>query len=152
LEKLNSKFTEKGSVLVTIAIILPIFILLVGFIIDIGRALTYKADLNKACMVAAEEASKCIDMQTAMNEGKTVLGEHFKDVLLTYFEGNIKKSRSLKLNYVDYEITDGVDNPKFIKVFSEAEISCYFLKVVGIEVIKIHSSANGRVRKIKQPV
>ncbi|MGM0366694.1 MAG: TadE/TadG family type IV pilus assembly protein [Actinomycetota bacterium] len=149
MEKLNSEFRQRGSVLVTIAVLMPVFILMIGFIIDIGRAFTYKADLNKACMIAAEEAAKCIDMQIAMDEGRTVLDEQFKDVLLQYFGNNIQKSRSLKLNSLDYEIIDSMDNPRFIRVFSEAEINCYFLKAVGIDIIRIHSSANGRIRKIK---
>ncbi len=149
MEKLNFRLSERGSVFVTVAIMIPILILLSGFIADIGRALAYRADLNKACMVAAEEAAKCIDMQIAMSEGRTVLGEHFEEVLVAYFESNIQQSRSLKLKTLDYEVIESMENPKFIKVFSEAAISCYFLKLIGIDTISISSSANGRVRKIK---
>ncbi len=146
---LNSKGRQSGSVLVTVAIIMPLFILMLGFIADIGRAFTYRADLNKACMAAAEEAAKCIDMQIAMDEGRTVLDAGFKEVLAAYFESNIAQSRSLQIESLDYEIIDGKENPKFIQVRSHAQVSCYFLKVVGINTIGISAYANGRVRKIK---
>jgi len=144
----NSSLAQKGSVLVTMAILVPVFILLAGFITDIGRALVYRADLNKACMVAAEEAAKCIDMQIAMDQGRTVLGD-FEDVVILYFENNLERSRSLKVVSLDYEVIESAENPRFIKVYSEGDISCYFLRLIGIDTIRIRSSANGRVRKIK---
>lgn len=52
-----------GSVFVLIVIIIPIFLLITGMITDIGRAFIIKEELNKACMIAAEEASKSSSQQ-----------------------------------------------------------------------------------------
>ncbi|MBU4292842.1 MAG: pilus assembly protein, partial [Actinobacteria bacterium] len=57
-----SKQGSPGNVLIFTAILMPLFILLIGLVTDIGRALVYKEELNKACMIAAEEACKKIDI------------------------------------------------------------------------------------------
>ena len=76
---------NKGSVLLIVAILLPVFILLLGFVVDIGRAFLYKEEINKACMVAAEEASKCIDIEAAQEFGINKLADDYPDIIYEYF-------------------------------------------------------------------
>jgi len=150
MEKLNfDAKLNKGSVLVIIAVLLPVFILLLGMIVDIGRALTYKEEINKACMIAAEEATKSIDVEAAENLGINVLNENFSDIIYEYFNKNYEDRGYCSINYLNYDIFDSVDNPKYIVVSCEAKVECFFLKIIGINDILIHNKAYGRLRRIK---
>lgn len=139
-----------GNVLIFTAILMPLFILLIGLVTDIGRALVYKEELNKACMVAAEEACKKIDIDYAQSSGNSMLDSSFEQDLFKYFEQNYKPKQNFILNYINYDIASGIDNPKYLEVKCEAEVKCIFLKIVGIENIKIHSQANGRLRSLSR--
>jgi len=127
---------------------MPLFILLIGLVTDIGRALVYKEELNKACMIAAEEACKKIDIDYAQSSGNSTLDSSFEQDLFKYFEQNYKPKQNFILNYINYDIAGGAGNPKYLEVRCEAEVKCIFLKIVGIENIKIHSQANGRLRSL----
>jgi len=139
-----------GNVLIFTAVLMPLFILLIGLVADIGRALVYKEELNKACMVAAEEACKKIDIDYAQNTGSSILDSSFEQDLLRYFEQNYEPKQNFLLNYINYDIAGGMDNPKYLVIMCEAEVKCIFLKIVGIENIKIHSQANGRLRSLSR--
>ncbi len=145
----NRLGNNKGSILVTVALLLPIFILVVGMVIDIGRAFLYKEELNKACMIAAEEASKSIDLEAAQNYGINKLSDDYVDVINEFFYRNYKDSPDLSLNFVGHNIIGGSDNPKYIEVLAEADVKCFFLKIISIDNITIHTKANGRLRRIK---
>jgi hypothetical protein len=143
------KGSTRASVLVIYAILLPLFILLIGMVVDIGRSLVYKEELNKACMAAAEEASKDIDMSVAQNSGKNILNDSYRNIIYDFFENNYEPKNNCDIDYLNYEVIGGLENPKFIKVSCEAKIKCFFLKIVGINYILVHSEANGRLRQIK---
>lgn len=155
MEKSNSsgrmiKLTSnKGTVLILVAILLPILILFVGMVIDIGKAMAFKAELNKACMVAAEEATKCIDIETAQSFGANRLKDNYSDVICEYFSRNYKPKDYTNVNYLDFNVIESLENPKYIEVFCQAEVKCFFLKIIGINEILIHSKACGRLRRIK---
>jgi len=140
---------SKGSILVTVAMLMPIFILLTGFVADIGRAFLYKEEINKACMIAAEEASKCIDIEAAQTLGVNRLADNYPDIIYEYFYKNYRDADGCKINDLDYDVIESIDNPKYIEVNCEAEVSCFFLKIISIDNITIHTSANGRLRRIK---
>lgn len=146
----NGKGGSPGNVLIFTAILMPLFILLIGLVTDIGRALVYKEELNKACMIAAEEACKKIDIDYAQSSGNSILDSSFEQDLFKYFEQNYKPKQNFILNYINYDIAGGIDNPKYLEVRCEAEVKCIFLKIVGIENIKIHSQANGRLRSLSR--
>ena len=149
-ERLNFKLrSNKGSTLVLVVLLLPIFILLAGMVIDIGRAFLYKEELNKACMIAAEEASKSIDLEAAQNYGINKLSDDYIDVLNEYFYRNYKDSPDISLNFMTHNIIGNIDNPKYIEVLAEANVKCFFLKIISIDSITIHTKANGRLRRIK---
>ena len=150
MEKLSFSIdSNKGSVLVIIAVLMPIFILIVGFVIDIGRAFMYREEINKACMIAAEEASKCIDIGAAQELGINRLEDNYPDVIVEYFNKNYKSVDDCTINDLDYNVIESTDNPKYIEVYCEANVKCLFLKIISINDITIHTKANGRLRRIK---
>ena len=142
-------YSKKGSALVVVAILLPVFILIVGMVVDIGKAMVFKEELSKACMVAAEEASKCIDIKAAQELGVNRLASNYPDIIYEYFNKNYEIKDYTSVNYLNYSVIESVDNPKYIEVYCEAEVKCFFLKIVGINNILIHSRALGRLRRIK---
>jgi hypothetical protein len=146
-----SKQGSPGNVLIFTAILMPLFILLIGLVTDIGRALVFKEELNKACMIAAQEACKKIDIDYAQSSGNNILDSSFEQELFKYFEQNYRHKQNFILNYINYDISGGMDNPKYLEVRCEGQIKCMFLKIVGIENIKIHSQANGRLRSLRRP-
>ena len=148
----NSNFNSgqnKGSVLLIVAILLPVFILLLGFVVDIGRAFLYKEEINKACMVAAEEASKCIDIKAAQEFGVNRLADNYPDIIYEFFYKNYKDTDDCSINNLQYNVIESIDNPKYIEVYCEADVRCFFLKIISINSITIHTKANGRLRRIK---
>lgn len=140
---------KDGSVLITTAILLPLFMMLIGMVTDIGNALVCKAELNKACMVAAEEATKQIDMEIAQYEGLNVLGENFGQTISTFFYDNITYKPSLVVEGLNYHVIGEEENPKYIEVYCIAQVKCFFLKFIGIQNITVHSNALGRLRSLK---
>jgi hypothetical protein len=149
LEKLNSRLkNNKGSAIIFIAILLPIFLLIIGMVVDIGRAFTCKEEINRACMIAAEESSKYINIEMAQNYGINNLSEDYTKEVYYFFNNNYSEKPNSRINYLGYSVQDSLANPKYIEVSCEAEIDCFFLKLISIENIKVHSKANGRLRRI----
>jgi hypothetical protein len=140
---------KKGSILVLVIILLPVFLLILGMIVDIGRAFVLKEELNKACMIAAEEASKCIDIEAAEYSGKNNLSSEYTEVIDYFFYSNYEKNPYSRIKHLEHNIYGGAGNPKYIEVSSEAEIDCFFLKIISIKNIKVHSEANGRLKRIR---
>lgn len=140
---------DRGSILIIVAVLLPVFILLVGFVVDIGRAFLYKEEINKACMIAAEEASKCIDIEAAQDLGANRLADNYSDIIYEYFYKNYESNAGCAINYLNYNVIENIDNPRFIEVYCEANVSCFFLKIISIDNITIHTKANGRLRRIR---
>ena len=140
---------DKGSILIIVALLLPVFILLVGFVVDIGRAFLYKEEINKACMIAAEEASKCIDIEAAQELGVNRLADNYSDIIYEYFYKNYDNDTGCTINYLNYNVIENIDNPRYIEVYCEADVSCFFLKIISINDITIRTKANGRLRRIK---
>ena len=118
-------------------------------VVDIGRAFICKEELNKACMIAAEESSKSINIEVAQNLGSNTLSDSYADKVYYFFYSNYVEKPNSRINYLSYSVLDSLTNPKYIEVTCEAEIDCFFLKLISIENIKVHSKANGRLRRIK---
>lgn len=140
---------NRGSALVLMIILIPVFLLIVGMIVDIGRAFVIKEELNKACMIAAEEASKCIDIDIAESSGTNNLSGEYSDTINYSFYNNYKNKSYSRINYLNHNISGGTNNPRYIEVLCEAEVDCFFLKLISIDSIRVHSKANGRLRRIK---
>jgi len=146
----NKKETirEDGSALMTFVIFLPILILIIGAIVDIGYAMIIKEDLYKACLISAEESAKIIDMAKAQNEGVNHLTSDFNDIIVEYFTKNLKEKENFKIDNLDYNVFESIDNPIYIEVSSKASCDTIFLKLVNIETINVHASAIGRLKRI----
>jgi len=150
----NNKFKgilkiSSGSVLIMAALLMPVIILLTGMIVDIGRAFAFKAELNRACMVASEEATKQINMEIAQKQGENELKQDFDQVIIEYFNKNIYSRKSYSIDKLDYDVIGGISDPKYIRVTAQASVACFFLKLIGINNIEIHSDACGRLRDLE---
>ncbi len=140
---------RNGSVMTFFAVLLPIFLLMLSFVVDIGKAFILKSELNKACLIAAEEASKCIDLEKAQNLGINVLNEDYPVTLKDFFYKNFEQKNNFSIISIDYKVVDGMDDPRYIEVSCQARSDCFFLKVFGIDSITVNASGIGRLRKIK---
>lgn len=140
---------EKASSMILSAVLLPVFVMLIAFVIDIGGSMMLKEELYKACLISAEEASKAIDLDKAQTEGLNNLNADFEQVINDYFQKNFKPVKNASLSNLDYEVIDSIENPKYILVAGEVQYKTFFLKIIGIENINVHSQAQGRLRRIK---
>lgn len=158
LKKIENKYHERiskksnGTVLIMTAALLPLFLMLIGMVTDIGNALVCRAELNKACMAAAEESAKQINMETAQSEGLNILNDDFGEAVSFYFASNIIPKKSLVVDDVGFEVIGGMQNPKYIEVYCSARVSCFFLKFIGIDDINVHTKALGRLKGFKPSV
>lgn len=100
-------------------------------------------------MIAAEEASKRIDIEAAQELGVNKLAEDYPNIIYEYFYKNYKNVNDCTINNLDYDVIESVNNPKYIEVYCEADVKCLFLKIISINNITIHTKANGRLRRIK---
>ncbi len=140
---------EEAGTLITSAMLLPIFILLIAFIVDIGGALMLKENLYKACLISAEEASKAIDMEKSQIDGLNNLNADYENIVNYYFSKNFLTIGNASLNFLDCTVVNSIEDPKYILVKAESQYKTFFLKTIGIEKINVHSQAQGRLRKIK---
>jgi hypothetical protein len=141
---------ETATVLITVAILMPLFMLITGMTIDIGRAFVYKEEINKACMVSAEEAAKEIEVLTAQQSGFTKLdAQRAQEIAAEYFNRNYLQKLGCSIDNFNCAVFDESTNPKYLQVSCRAKVDCYFLKMFGIESIKINSAASSRLRSIK---
>lgn len=141
---------ETATVLITVAILMPLFMLIIGMTVDIGRAFVYKEEINKACMVSAEEAAKEIEVLTAQQSGVTRLDEQrAQEIAAEYFFRNYLHKPDSSIDDFNCLVFDEISNPKYLQVNCQAKVDCYFLKMFGIESIKINSAASSRLKSIK---
>ncbi|MCE5330176.1 hypothetical protein LLG07_07600 [bacterium] len=140
---------EKAASMISSAILLPIFVMFIAFVIDIGGSMMLKEELYKACLISAEEVSKAIDLDKAQTLGLNNLNNTFEQVIDDYFQKNFKPADNVDLKNLDYEVIDDIENPKYVLVSGEAQYKTFFLKIIGIENINVHSQALGRLRRIK---
>ena len=140
---------EKAGTLVITAMLLPIFILLTAFVIDIGGSMMLKGDLYKACLISADEASKAVDMEKSQTDGLNNLSANYLSVANYYFGKNFLPMGNAGLNSLDCTVVNSIEDPKYILVSAEAQYKTFFLAIIGIEKINVHAQAQGRLRKIK---
>ncbi|MBN1298933.1 MAG: Tad domain-containing protein [Actinobacteria bacterium] len=147
--KKNCKyFKENGNVLLMSAILMPVIFMLAGMVIDIGRAFVYKEEISRACMIAAEEAAKEINIDAAQAYGSAILKNDYSNIINIYFYKNLKQNNICKIENLDFAVNDSISNPKYIRVISKASVKCFFLKMAGIENIIINSEGCGRLKKL----
>lgn len=134
---------ERGQVTVLVVAFLPIFILLMGWSIDIGRVLAAKTELAKATDIAAQEVAKEIDLNTAAATGEQryILAN---DNVKYWVRENLHGLNGGKLTHVGIE-----QDLKYVYVESEAEVPLIFSALTGKTSISIKARAIGRLRSIK---
>lgn len=134
---------ERGQVTVLVVMFLPIFILLMGWSIDIGRILAARAELGKATDIAAREVAKEIDMTRA-----TVSGEQERIDLSSSTEGwvisNLQGLAGGTLNRVTIE-----QDTKYIYIEAEAAVPLLFSALTGKTKTVIKARGVGRLRTVK---
>jgi hypothetical protein len=141
---------ETATVLITVAILMPLFILITGMTVDIGRALVYKEEINKSCMISAEEAAKEIEVLTAQQSGFTRLDKGMaEEIAAEYFNRNYLQKPGCSIKDFNCSVFDESSNPKYLQVSCQGEVECYFLKMFGIDSIKINTAANARLKSIQ---
>ena len=141
---------ETATVLITVAILMPLFLLITGMTVDIGRALVYKEEINKACMISAEEAAKEIEVLTAQQSGYSRLDKgRAEEIAAEYFDRNYLQKSGCSIKDFSCSVFDESSNPKYLQVICRGEVECYFLKMFGIGSIKINTAANARLKSIK---
>jgi Flp pilus assembly protein TadG len=140
---------KNGSVMTFFALLLPVFILLTGFVIDIGRAFVLKSELNKACLIAAQEASRCVDLEKAMDDGSNIIRGDYSLILREFFYKNFYQRQDFSITSLDHSIGGSRDDPRYVQVSAKANSHCFFLRMIGIEYIVVNAEGIGRLRKIK---
>lgn len=144
----SDRLKQKGNVLIMTALLMPLFLMLCGMVIDIGRAFAFKAEINRACMISAEEAAKEINIDIAQQSGSSRIAGNYADTINKFFYLNIGQADNFSIKSLEYDVVDSVSFPKYINVYASAEINCFFLKLVGIERITVNSHGSGRLKKI----
>ncbi len=86
-EKTYLMAAETGSVTIMVVAFLPVLLLMLGLSIDVGRILASKAELYKACDIAARETARRIDVVEA-----SATGNQKRDVAIDEVEVFIKKN------------------------------------------------------------
>jgi hypothetical protein len=139
---------HKGNVLIMTAVLMPLFLMLCGMVIDIGRAFAFKAEINRACMISAEEAAKEISIDIAQSSGSSSLTGNYDDTINRFFYLNISQPDNFSIKSIDYNVVDSTSCPKYINVYATAELECFFLKLAAIDSITVNSHGCGRLKKI----
>lgn len=134
---------ERGQVTVLVVCFLPVFILLMGWSIDIGRVLAAKTELAKATDITAQEVAKEIDLNTASVTGEQsyIIANESAEYWL---RKNLHGLNGGKLTHVRIE-----QDSKYIYVKSEAEVPLFFSALTGKTSTSIKAQAIGRLRVIK---
>ena len=148
MEIKNNLSDNQGAVLIIIAFLIPVFILIVGAITDLGGAMMAKENLYKACLISAEESTKTIDILKAQQEGVNHLTDSFPEVIIDYFYKNISEKENFKVTSLNYHVYENLENPKYIEVIGRGSYATSFLKIINIHHINVSANAVGRLKKI----
>lgn len=122
--------------------------MIAGAVTDIGGAMMAREELYKACLISAEESTKTIDILKAQHEGVNHITRDFADVIISYFYTNIKERENFKITFLDYNVYENPENPKYIEVVSRGTYSTSFLKLININEINVNANAMGRLKRI----
>ncbi len=130
---------EKGNTTVLMVVLMPVFILFMGWSIDVGRVISAKVELYKATDIAARELAKDIDMSEASESGRQVRLD-MKQKARDYIDKNTEGLCGGKV--VAVQVRGDV------RIVCRAEIPLYF-SLGKIKTTRIKVQSLGRLRKIK---
>ena len=131
---------QGGSTTVLVVAMLPVFLLLMGLSIDIGRVLAVKTELNKASDMAARELARRIDVTEAAESGNQV--RHITNVYVKdLVEENLDGLAGAALTDVS-----AADNGKYVLVECAAEVPLPFSGIAGRKSAKIKARSAARLK------
>ncbi|MFH1737243.1 MAG: pilus assembly protein TadG-related protein [Actinomycetota bacterium] len=132
--------SQQGSTTVLVVALLPVFLLLMGLSIDIGRVLAAKSELYKASDLAARELARRIDVTEAAASGNQV--RHIANVSAEdLVEENLDGLAGAALTSVS-----AVDNGTYVLVESGAEVPLPFSGIAGRKTVKIKARSAARLK------
>lgn len=137
---------EKGQVFIWLAVALPVFLVMAGWALDMGRALVFKAELTKACDIAASEVAKQISLEEAERTGSTKMVEDLSGRINAHIGANISATYGATITKIEYSISGGPGDPRYIHVQATARIPLLFMKVLGVHEGTVHAQGWGRIR------
>lgn len=137
---------EKGQIFIWLAVALPVFLVMAGWALDMGRALVFKAELTKACDVAASEVAKRISLEEAERTGNTKIVEDLSGRINAHIGANISATYGATITKIEYSISGGPGDPRYIHVQVTARIPLLFMKVFNVQEGTVHAQGWGRIR------
>ena len=78
-----------------------------------------------------------------------LLSTDYEIVVDYYFSKNFLPMGNASLDNLDCTVVNSIEDPKYVLVKAGAQYKTFFLKIISIEKINVHSQAQGRLRKIK---
>lgn len=144
--------SEKGSVTALVALFLPIAILCVGIVVDLGLIYVVQKSVRSACDLGALAGLQELDWE-ALARGEVLLKEdESKAVAREIIDRNLESVRHLIGNLsVDVEVVNTEDAEPGLSVTADFSARCYFLRwfpgyYYGVP-IRVHSEASIVERK-----
>ena len=136
----NLNIEQGGSTTVLVVALLPVFLLLMGLSIDMGRVMAARVELSKASDLAARELARRIDVTEAAESGSQV--RHITDVYTKdLVEENLDGLAGAALTYVS-----AADNGEYVLVVSVAEVPLPFSGIAGRKSAKITARSAARLK------
>lgn len=139
--------SEKGQTTIWMVMLLPVFILLLGWSVDVGRVLAAKAELYKACDVASHELAKEIDMGVAQKTGRNIFTINISSRASKLVKENIGNLSGGKLISVSAAAYPRV-NPRLVVVRARARVPLLFGQLGGLNFSEINCTSWGRIRSV----
>jgi Flp pilus assembly protein TadG len=138
---------EKGQTTIWMVMLLPVFILLLGWSVDVGRILAAKAELYKACDIASHELAKEIDIGIAQNTGRNIFTININSRASKLVRKNIGNLSGGKLISVSATAYPRV-NPRLVMVRAKARVPLLFSQLAGLNFSEINCTGLGRIRSV----
>ncbi len=139
--------SEEGQTTIWVVMFLPVFILLLGWSVDVGRVLAAKAELYKACDIASHELAKEIDIGIAQNTGRNIFTINISSRASELVRKNIGNLSGGKLISVSATANPQVD-PRLVVVRAKARVPLFFSQLAGFNLTEINCTGLGRIRSV----
>lgn len=142
---------EKGSYVIILGIMIPIFLLITALAVDMSILFNARVELLKASDIAAIEVSKYLDLEQTQITGDTVVKEGYASYATKWVLKNFVNRFGGELKEVSVRfgpVNDPV-NPSIVYVKSNATIPLYFAKFAGISITDVVVEGSARIREVK---
>jgi len=119
--RLRSSRSPKGQALVEFALILPVFLLLLFGLFDLGRAVYAWSTINNAAREAARRL--IVDQTWALESGTTVF-THARDIALDRSVSLGVQSNEVHIDFRDPDILDSPDSCENVRDPADVRLGC----------------------------